>query len=102
MCVLNLLGTGDSAAAALAINPFRFDKMLNNHLMKELRKIVGESQVMENRAGLQEDVDVEATLRKMRDRYQSKGFPVFTSAERALRGISHAAHRARFLDRSSN
>jgi acyl-CoA synthetase (NDP forming) len=58
--------------------------------------------VMENRAGHQEDVDVEATQRKMRDRYQSKGFPVFTSAERALRGISHAANRARFLDRSSN
>ena len=57
--------------------------------------------VMENRAGQQEEVDVEATRRKMRDIYQSRGFPVFSSAERALRGISHAAARARFLERSA-
>ena len=57
--------------------------------------------VMENRAGQPEDIEVEATLRKMRDSYQSKGFPVFPSAERALRGIRHAVARARFLERSA-
>jgi len=57
--------------------------------------------VMDNRAGQQTDIDVEATLRRMRDSYQSKGFPVFTSAERALRGISHAAARVRFLKQSA-
>jgi len=57
--------------------------------------------VMDNRAGQQEDIDVEATLRRMRDSYQSKGFPVFASAERALRGISHAAARAQFLKQSA-
>lgn len=56
--------------------------------------------VMENRAGQQEEIDVEATRRRMRDRYQSHGFPVFGSAERALRGISHAVARGRFLEGS--
>ena len=52
--------------------------------------------VMENRAGGQEEIDVEVALRKMRDNYQSRGFPVFSSAERALRGISHAVRRSQF------
>jgi hypothetical protein len=57
--------------------------------------------VMENRACQQAEVDVEATRRRMRDSYQSQGFPVYDSAERALRGISHAVARARFLERSA-
>ena len=58
--------------------------------------------VMENRAGREADVAVEATLRRMRDRYQSRGFPVFAGAQRALRGISHAAARARFLEQNKD
>lgn len=57
--------------------------------------------VMENRAGQKEEIDVETTMRRMRDRYQSHGFPVFSSAQRALRGISHAVARAKFLERSA-
>jgi hypothetical protein len=57
--------------------------------------------VMENRAGQKEEIDVETTMRRMRDRYQSHGFPVFSSAQRALRGISHAVARATFLERSA-
>jgi len=56
--------------------------------------------VMENRAGQQEEIDVEATRRRMRDSYQSHGFPVFGSAASALRGISHAVKRGRFLEGS--
>jgi len=33
--------------------------------------------VMENRAGRQEELDVEETHRRMRDNYQAQGFPVF-------------------------
>lgn len=57
--------------------------------------------VMENRAGQQEEIDVESTLRRMRDLYQSHGFPVFSSAERVLRSISHAVTWSKFLERSA-
>jgi len=72
-------------------------------ILMEIKQETGKdiAVVMDNRAGQREDIDVEATLRRMRDSYQSKGFPVFTSAERALRGISHAAARVQFLKQSA-
>lgn len=72
-------------------------------ILTEIKQETGKdiAVVMENRAGRQEELDVEATFRRMRDSYQEQGFPVFSSAERALRGISHAAARARFLERSA-
>ncbi|MEN8243914.1 MAG: CoA-binding protein [Thermodesulfobacteriota bacterium] len=72
-------------------------------ILTEIKQETGKdiAVVMENRAGRQEDLDVEATLRRMRDSYQAQGFPVFSSAERALRGISHAAARVRFLEQSA-
>ena len=73
-------------------------EQLLGHLV-EIKRETGKdiAVVLENRAGQQEEMDVEATRRRMRDRYQSHGFPVFCSAKRALRGISHAVQRGRFL-----
>jgi hypothetical protein len=45
--------------------------------------------VFENKAYLPEDVFVEGVSRKMRGLYQEAGLPVYTSTERALRGIRH-------------
>ena len=76
-------------------------EQLLGHLV-EIKRETGKdiAVVLENRAGQQEEMDVEATRRRMRDRYQSHGFPVFCSAKRALRGISHAVQRGRFLEGS--
>jgi acyl-CoA synthetase (NDP forming) len=49
--------------------------------------------VFDNKAYLQEDLEVEGVSRKMQDLYQKAGIPVFPSAERALRGI-HLAQRS--------
>lgn len=46
--------------------------------------------VFENRAHLLEEVGVETVSREMRNRFQDEGIPVYTSTERALRGIHHA------------
>jgi len=46
--------------------------------------------VFENRAKTVADVAVEKTSRIMRKAYQSRGIPVFSNVERALRGIHHA------------
>jgi len=46
--------------------------------------------VFENRAKTVADVAVEKTSRIMRKAYQSRGIPVFSNVERALRGIRHA------------
>jgi len=75
-----------------------FEQLLGE--LKDIKQETGKDivVVIENRSGLQEEIDVDATVRKMRSLYQSMGFPVFTSAERALRGISHAVARARFLE----
>ncbi|MBW2634972.1 MAG: hypothetical protein JRE14_12770, partial [Deltaproteobacteria bacterium] len=75
-----------------------FEELLGE--LKDIKQETGKDivVVIENRSGLQEEIDVDATARKMRSLYQSMGFPVFTSAERALRGISHAVARTRFLE----
>ena len=82
--------------------PGRYLEQLLDNLV-EIRQESGKDivVVMQNRAGHQKEIDVEATFRRMRDTYQSRGFPVFESAERALRGISHAVARATFLERSA-
>ncbi|HDZ89481.1 MAG TPA: hypothetical protein ENH37_02260 [Deltaproteobacteria bacterium] len=54
--------------------------------------------VFENRAHLPEEVEVEKISRKMQQRYQSQGIPVYPSAERALRGISGAVAAMRFME----
>jgi hypothetical protein len=46
--------------------------------------------VLDNRTYQAEDVEVEAVARQMRKRFQDVGIPVYSSAERALRGISYA------------
>jgi len=46
--------------------------------------------VLENRSYRSEDVGVEAVSRKIRPQFQSAGIPVFSRAERAVRGIRHA------------
>ncbi len=76
------------------------EQLLDN--LSEIKQETGKdiAVVMENRAGQKEEIDVEVTMRRMRDLYQSHGFPVFSSAKRALRGISHAAARVWFLKRS--
>ncbi|MFH1952007.1 MAG: CoA-binding protein [Pseudomonadota bacterium] len=62
-----------------------------------LRRETGKDVVMvfENRAHLLEEVGVEAVSREMRDRFQAEGIPVYTSTERALRGMRHALEAAR-------
>jgi acyl-CoA synthetase (NDP forming) len=47
--------------------------------------------VFENRAQQPEHVDVEAVARNVRRAFQTAGIPVFTSTERALRGIRNAS-----------
>jgi acyl-CoA synthetase (NDP forming) len=44
--------------------------------------------VFDNNAYLPEDIGVEAVSRKMQERFQNAGIPVYPSTERALRGIS--------------
>jgi acyl-CoA synthetase (NDP forming) len=46
--------------------------------------------VFDNRAYLPEHTRVEAVSRKMRQQFQAAGIPVFSSTERALRGIQRA------------
>jgi acyl-CoA synthetase (NDP forming) len=46
--------------------------------------------VFDNTAYREEDIIVEAVSREMRQEYQKAGIPVFSSVERALRGISRA------------
>ena len=54
-------------------------------LKKETNKDI--VMVFDNTAYLQEDLEVEAVSRLMRNQYQQAGIPVYPSAERALRGI---------------
>jgi acyl-CoA synthetase (NDP forming) len=58
-----------------------------------LKQDMGKDVVMvfENRAHGPEDVAVEAISRKMRDRFQAQGIPVFARTEQALRGIGYAS-----------
>jgi len=46
--------------------------------------------VLDNRAHLSENLEVEGVAREMRQRFQAEGIPVYPSAERALRGIRNA------------
>ena len=50
--------------------------------------------VFENRANLVDDTGVEKVSRELRAAYLARGIPVFSSAERALRGIRHAVTAA--------
>jgi acyl-CoA synthetase (NDP forming) len=47
--------------------------------------------VMENKAQRVEDIEVESTLREMRDKYHENGIPVYPNSKRALRGIKNAS-----------
>jgi hypothetical protein len=78
--------------------PGAYMKQMLEELVK-LKQEIGKDivVVLENRAGLAEEMAVEATARKMRVLYQTRGFPVFSSAERALRGIRHAVSRVEHL-----
>jgi len=60
--------------------------------LARLREETGKDLVMvlDNRTYQPEDVGVEAVSRQMRQRFQDVGIPVYSSAERALRGISYA------------
>ena len=60
--------------------------------LAQLREETGKDLVMvlDNRTYKPEDVGVEAVSRQMRQRFQDVGIPVYSSAERALRGISCA------------
>jgi acyl-CoA synthetase (NDP forming) len=60
--------------------------------LAQLREETGKDLVMvlDNRAYRPEDVGVEAVSRQVRQRFQDVGIPVYSSAERALRGISYA------------
>jgi hypothetical protein len=60
--------------------------------LSELMEETGKDLIMvlDNRTYQAEDVEVEAVLRQMRERFQDVGIPVYSSAERALRGISYA------------
>ena len=61
--------------------------------LSALKKGTGKDVVMvfDNRALKQEDVHVEAISRMMSSRFQDMGIPVYSSVERALRGIWHAS-----------
>jgi hypothetical protein len=48
--------------------------------------------VFENRAHRVEHVEVESVSRSMRNKYLSKGIPVYPNVERALRGIKNVWH----------
>ena len=52
--------------------------------------------VFENRANQVDDASVERISRELRTAYLDRGIPVFSSAERALRGIRHALTAAEF------
>jgi acyl-CoA synthetase (NDP forming) len=60
--------------------------------LAQLREETGKDLVMvlDNRTYHLEDMGVEAVSRQMRQRFQGVGIPVYSSAERALRGISYA------------
>jgi hypothetical protein len=60
--------------------------------LAQLREETGKDLVMvlDNRTYHPEDMGVEAVSRQMRQRFQGVGIPVYSSAERALRGISYA------------
>ena len=60
--------------------------------LADLKKETGKDVVMviENRAHLPEEVEVEAVSRNVRKKFQDEGIPVYLSVERALRGIYHA------------
>ncbi|MBW2063149.1 MAG: CoA-binding protein [Deltaproteobacteria bacterium] len=61
-------------------------------IMSRLKKQTGKDVAMafENRATQPENINVESVSRKMRLQFQAEGIPVFTGAERALRGIRNA------------
>jgi acyl-CoA synthetase (NDP forming) len=65
----------------------------------QLREETGKDLVMVlvNRTYKPEDVGVEALSRQIRQRFQDEGIPVYSSAERALRGISYALAISRAL-----
>jgi acyl-CoA synthetase (NDP forming) len=60
--------------------------------LAQLREETGKELVMvlDNRTYQPEDVGVEAVSRQARQQFQEVGIPVYSSAERALRGISYA------------
>jgi hypothetical protein len=60
--------------------------------LAQLREETGKDLVMvlDNRTYQPEDVGVEAVSRQVRQQLQEVGIPVYSSAERALRGISYA------------
>jgi acyl-CoA synthetase (NDP forming) len=60
--------------------------------LAQLREETGKDLVMvlDNRTYQPEDVGVEAVSRQVRQQIQEVGIPVYSSAERALRGISYA------------
>jgi acyl-CoA synthetase (NDP forming) len=60
--------------------------------LAQLREETGKDLVMvlDNRTYRPEDVGVEAVSREVRRQFQDVGIPVYSSAERALRGISYA------------
>jgi acyl-CoA synthetase (NDP forming) len=62
-----------------------------------LKKETGKEVVMvfDNRAYMPEDVGVEAVSREVRRLFQTEGMPVYSSAERALRGLRHASTAVR-------
>jgi len=62
-------------------------------LLSKLKNETGKdiAVVMENKAYKMEDIEVEATLREVRTKYQAAGIPVYPNAERALRGIKNAS-----------
>jgi len=68
-------------------------------MVKPLRERTGKDVVvvMENRANLAQDLEIEGLYRAMRVRFQSQGVPVYPTAERALRAIrnAHVAGRQR-------
>ncbi|MBW1894628.1 MAG: CoA-binding protein [Deltaproteobacteria bacterium] len=61
--------------------------------VSELKKETGKdiALVLENRTYRPEDLDVESVRRRVVVEYQKQGIPVFSCAERALRGIRNAA-----------
>jgi hypothetical protein len=61
--------------------------------LQVLKEKTGKDIVMifDNRSYGLENLYAEGTSRKLRAAFQSKGIPVFSSTERALRGIRHAS-----------
>ena len=65
-------------------------------LLEELPGLKGETgkdviMVFDNRSYSPENLQAEITSRKLRALFQAQGIPVFSSTERALRGIFHAS-----------